>query len=66
MVLNNRSVKYLYTESDLIKAVAHNKLSFGRNLLHKYIKHFDSKTEETILTKRCKRTSILLRHFWHR
>ena len=66
MVLNNRSVKYLYTESDLIKAVTPNKQTFGRNLLHTYTKHFDSKTEETILTKRCKRANILLKHFWYR
>ena len=51
MVLSNRPITYLYTESDLIKLVTPNKLLFGRNLLYTNTEQFDDKTDETSLTK---------------
>ena len=66
MGLNNRAITYLYTESDLIEPVTPNKLLLWRNLLYTNTEHFDAKTDETSLTKRCQRTNILLKHFWNR
>ena len=34
MVLNNKPITYLYSESDLIEPITHKKLLFGRNLLY--------------------------------
>ena len=58
MVLNNRPITYLYTESDLIEPVTDNKLLFARNLLHTNTEHCDAKTDETNLTKRTDKTSL--------
>ena len=33
MVLYNKPITYLYSESDLIEPITHKKLLFGRNLL---------------------------------
>lgn len=66
MALNNRPITYLYTESDLIEPVTPNKLLFERNLLYINTEHCNGETDETILTKRYKTTSISLKHFWNR
>ena len=34
MVLNNKPITYLYSESDLIEPITHKKRLFGRNLLY--------------------------------
>lgn len=53
-------------KSDLMEPITPNKLLFGRNLLYRNTDHFDAKTDEISLTKRCKRTIILLTHFWNK
>ena len=62
----HHTTTYLFTKSDLMEPITPNKLLFGRNLLYRNTDHFDAKTDEISLTKRCKRTSILLTHFWNK
>ena len=66
MMLNNRPITYLFTESDLIEPVFPKQLLLGRNLLYTNTKHFDVKTDENSLTEQWQRTNILSKHFWNR
>ena len=52
MMLNNRPITYLFTESDLIEPVFPKQLLLGRNLLYTNTKHFDVKADENSLTER--------------